>query len=68
MQQAGYHHADYLAQQLRIDMQARNMEILAMLQDVAANTSSEPAFTNTEDTPTLAPSSSSYQQANVITL
>jgi hypothetical protein len=32
MQQAGYHHANMLAAQLRMDMDDRNNEMLAMVQ------------------------------------
>ena len=36
MQQAGYHHANMLAEQLRTDLQAQGNEMLALVQEMAA--------------------------------
>ena len=36
MQQAGYHHANMLAEQLRTDLQAQGTEMLAIIKETAA--------------------------------
>ena len=47
MQQAGYHQANHLAQQLREDIQRRDTDIMSVIQT---------AMTGSQDTPSMAPS------------
>ena len=42
MQQAGYHHANMLAEQLRTDLQVQGTEMLAIVQEMAAATINPP--------------------------
>ena len=39
MQQAGYHHANMLASQLKSDLEARSTKMMTLMQEVIANTS-----------------------------
>ena len=65
MQQAGYHHANMLAEQLKTDMQRRDQELFSVLQSVVDTNAS------TASPPSLAPSeissiTPSQQHANAV--
>ena len=54
MQQAGYHHANVLASQMRSELQVRNTEVLLMLQTISDNsTVTETPSVAVTDTSTL---------------
>ena len=48
MQQAGYHHANLLAQQLKTDLERRDTELFSIIQSVAESTSSPPSIAPSE--------------------
>ena len=45
MQQAGYHHANHLAQQLRTDIQQRDNDLLLFIQSAVKSTTTPPSIT-----------------------
>ena len=53
MQQAGYHHANHLAQQLRTDMQQRDQDLLTVLQQAMDTNSTTSPPTSLQ--PSIAP-------------
>ena len=59
MQQAGYHHANMLAQQLRTDLQVQGTEMLALVQGLAEANADPPP---TEVHPTQAPTANAVIQ------
>ena len=65
MQQAGYHHAHMLAEQLKTDMERRDQELFSVIQSVAdcnASTASPPSITSTE----MSSITPSQHQANAV--
>ena len=63
MQQAGYHHANHLADQLRHDMDTRNSELFTLLQSVVDLQSQAPSVAPT----TVSPITTPTLQANATT-
>ena len=59
MQQAGYHHANMLAHQLRTDLQVQGTEMLALVQGLAEANADPPP---TEVNPTQAPTANAVIQ------
>ena len=47
MQQAGYHHANHLAQQMRTDLDERNNEMMSIIQTALSHASSTPSRDDT---------------------
>ena len=60
MQQAGYHHAHMLAQQLKTDLERRDTEIFSIIQSVADSTSLLPSVAPTK----VSTISASHQHVN----
>ena len=60
MQQAGYHHAHMLAQQLKTDLERRDTELFSIIQSVAESTSSSPSVAPTK----VSTISASHQHVN----
>ena len=63
MQQAGYHHANMLAAQIRNDFEQQNQQMMAMMQTLAENTAPE----QTEEPPDAPPMEAPQQTANAVT-
>ena len=66
MQQAGYHHANMLADQLKADMERRDQDLFTVIQSVVdstASTASPPSLAPTEISSISTPS---QQQANAV--
>ena len=63
MKQAGYHHANMLASQLKSDLDTRNAEMMTMMQEVLANTSVQQEIQSDITTPT---ETTPHHQANAV--
>ena len=48
MQQAGYHHANHLAQQLRTDIQQRDSDLLSIIQSAVESSTAPPSIAPTD--------------------
>ena len=62
MQQAGYHHANHLAQQMRTDLDTRNTEMMSIIQTALSHASTAPSCDDT----TLSDLTPAHHQANSV--
>ena len=62
MQQAGYHHANHLAQQMRTDLDTRNTEMMSIIQTALSHASTAPSCDDT----TLSDLTPAHHQANPV--
>ena len=63
MQQAGYHNANHLAQQMRTDLDTRNTEIMSIIQTALSHASTAPSCDDT----TLSDLTPAHHQVNSVT-
>lgn len=63
MQQAGYHHANHLAQQMRTDLDERNTEMMSIIETALSHASPPPSRANT----TISELTSAHHQLNSVT-